>query len=99
MAEAATRRPLRDIPLFVLSRGKPVELPPDVPGNFSPEAFENAWREGQNQLAGLVPGARHEIAGQSDHYIQIEQPDLVIDAVRAVVDAVRDPASWRQGAK
>jgi pimeloyl-ACP methyl ester carboxylesterase len=99
MAEAAASRPLQAEPLFVLSRGKPVQLPPDVPGDFSPEAFEKAWREGQNQLAGLVPGARKEIAGQSDHYIQIEQPDLVIDAERAVVDAVRDPASWRQGAK
>jgi pimeloyl-ACP methyl ester carboxylesterase len=99
MAEAAARRPMQAEPLFVLSPGKPVELPPDVPGDFSPEAFEKAWREGQNQLAGLVPSAKHEIAGQSDHYIQIEQPDLVIDAVRAVVDAVRDPASWRQGAK
>jgi pimeloyl-ACP methyl ester carboxylesterase len=98
MAEAAASRPMQAEPLFVLSRGKPVALPPDVPGDFSPEAFEKAWREGQNQLAGLVPGARHEIAGQSDHYIQIEQPDLVIDAVRAV-NAVRDPASWRQGAR
>ena len=99
MAEAATRRPLRDIPLFVLSRGKPVALPPNVPASFSPAAFEAAWREGQNQLVALVPEARHVIATESDHYIQIEQPDLVIDAVRQVVGAVRDPASWRPDAQ
>jgi pimeloyl-ACP methyl ester carboxylesterase len=99
MAEAATRRPLPDIPLFVLSRGKPVALPPNVPASFSPAAFEAAWREGQDELVALVPEARHVIATESDHYIQIEQPDLVIDAVRQVVGAVRDPASWRPDAQ
>ena len=33
--------------------------------------------------------------GKSDHYVQIGQPALVVAAIRAVVDAVRDPASWR----
>jgi hypothetical protein len=39
--------------------------------------------------------ARRAIANESDHYIQLEQPDLVIDAVQQVVTEVRDPASWR----
>ncbi len=98
MADAASRQPLPVEPLFVLSRGKPVALPPDVPGDFSAEAFETAWRAGQNQLAALLPDTRHEIAAESDHYIQLEQPGLVIDAVRTVVDAVRTPASWGEGA-
>ena len=34
--------------------------------------------------------------GKSDHYVQIGQPVLVVEAIRAVVDAVRDPASWRK---
>ena len=96
MRQAATAAPLRDVPLFVLSRARPVALPPNVPSRFSPPAFERAWREGQNGLAALLPHARHTIATESDHYIQLEQPDLVINAVREVVDAVRDPASWRQ---
>ena len=99
MAEAAAQYPLYGIPLFVLSRAKPVALPPNVPAAFSPSAFEAAWRKGQDQLAALVPDAKHVIAKESDHYIQIEQPDLVIDAVRQVVEAVRDPASWRTGAQ
>lgn len=98
MAQAAAATPLNDIPLFVLSRNKPVALPPNVPAGFSQQAFETAWRQGQDRLASLLPDARHAIAPESDHYIQIEQPDLVIDAVRQVVDAVRDPASW-SGAK
>ena len=94
MEEAAGHQPLYGIPLFVLSRGKPATLPPNVPANFSQGAFEAAWRKGQDQLASLLPDARHVIGTESDHYIQIEQPDLVIDAVRLVVNAVRDPNAW-----
>ena len=99
MVEVAARRPLQNMPLFVLSRASPVALPPNVPADFSLSKFEKAWAEGQNELAALLPDTRHEIAEQSDHYIQIEQPDLVVEAVRAVVEAVRDPASWQVGAK
>ena len=36
-----------------------------------------------------MPGARQVIATNSGHYIQLAQPELVVDATRAVVDAVR----------
>jgi pimeloyl-ACP methyl ester carboxylesterase len=94
MREAAKSAPLRPMPLSVISRGKPVQLPPGVPAAFSPDAFEAAWRKGQRRLAALLPDARHQIAAESDHYVQLEQPALVVEAIRAVVDAVRDPASW-----
>ena len=32
---------------------------------------------------------------ESGHYIQLEQPDLVIDAIADVIEAVRDPNRWR----
>jgi len=99
MEQETAQSPLYGLPLFVLSRAKPVALPPNVPADFSPSAFEAAWRRGQDQLAALVPDAKHVIATESDHYIQIEQPDLVVDAGRQVVEAVRDPASWRAGAE
>jgi pimeloyl-ACP methyl ester carboxylesterase len=94
MVEAASHQPLFGIPLFVLSSAKPVALPPNVPAAFSPSAFEAAWHKGQDELAALEPDAKHVVATESDHYIQIEQPDLVVEAVRAVVDAVHDRASW-----
>jgi pimeloyl-ACP methyl ester carboxylesterase len=94
MVVAARAEPLPPLPLFVISRAKPVQLPPDVPPAFSQEAFEAAWRQGQARLAALLPDARHAIATESDHYIQVEQPALVVDAIRAVVEAVRNPAAW-----
>ena len=35
-----------------------------------------------------VPGAGHITDTDSDHYIHQEQPKLVIDSIREVVDAV-----------
>jgi hypothetical protein len=40
-------------------------------------------------LAKLVPGAKHVIAAKSGHYIQIDQPRLVTDAIDRVVREVR----------
>jgi pimeloyl-ACP methyl ester carboxylesterase len=81
-------------PLVVLSRGQPMAVPADLPGGLTGEGLERAWTVEQDWLAALVPGARHVIAKESEHYIQLQQPELVIDAVRQVVEAVRDPSSW-----
>jgi hypothetical protein len=40
-------------------------------------------------LATLLPDSQHRIASKSEHYIQVEQPLFVVDAVRQVVKAVR----------
>jgi pimeloyl-ACP methyl ester carboxylesterase len=97
MRAAASATPLRPLPLFVLSHGRPitVDLPAGtLPPGFPADALERTWQELQDDLAALVPGARHVIATKSGHYIQIEQPDLVIEAIRQVVAAVRDPSTW-----
>jgi pimeloyl-ACP methyl ester carboxylesterase len=48
----------------------------------------------QNDLASLVPGGRRVVAENSGHYVQQTQPDLVVESIRAVVEAVRDPSTW-----
>jgi pimeloyl-ACP methyl ester carboxylesterase len=93
MRSTRTVAPVKEMPLFVLTAGQhpdPAAVPPDWP--FEADAV--LWTELQEDLAGLVPGARHVVAEQSGHYIHQSQPDLVVEAIRAVVDAVRDPASW-----
>jgi pimeloyl-ACP methyl ester carboxylesterase len=82
-AEAAV--PLRaDLPVVVLSHGLNDPLPPEL---MIPdlEGFFRAARAAQDDLAARLPGARHVIAEQSGHYIQVTQPDLVVDAVRWVL--------------
>lgn len=90
MRETTGAKPLRPLPLIVLSRGRPIEdLPPDLPPYF-PAAFEADWRAGQNQLAALLPDSQHFFAQKSGHYIPVMQPGLVVNAIRQVVRATRE---------
>ncbi len=87
MLRAKAARPLRrTLPLTVLSHGLPAELPPGLPPDFPDAAtLERASRSAQDELAMLLPSARHVIARRSGHYIHTAQPGLVIDAVRRVL--------------
>jgi hypothetical protein len=92
MRRAAAAKPLRPLPLVVLSHNLPMEFPADLLAHLPPDfvaAEEKLWREGQDALVALVPGARHVVATKSGHIIQKTEPDLVITAVRQVVEAVR----------
>ena len=48
-----------------------------------------------NALATLAPNGKHKIATKSSHYIQLQEPQLVIDAIKQVVEAVRNPSAWK----
>lgn len=95
MLRATAARPLRPMPLVVLSAGivpDVTELGLPLPPRF-PETFTAAARANQSFQARLLPNARQAIVAESGHYIHVEQPQVVIDAVRQVVTAVRDPAA------
>ena len=96
--------PLRPLPLVVLSADRPWgpqipsmiaegKLPAEVPPDFG-YVTDAAQKQAQAQLAELVPGAKHITNTNSGHEIHKEQPQLVIDSIRQVVDAVRS-ASWQ----
>jgi pimeloyl-ACP methyl ester carboxylesterase len=91
--------PLRPLPLIVLSADRPWgpqipnmlaegKLPPNVPPDFG-YVTDAAQKQAQDRLAKLVPNAKHITNTNSGHEIQKEQPQLVIDSVREVVEAVR----------
>lgn len=83
--------PLRPMPLVVLSHGIPFAAPfPSWPS----DSMEGIMLALQDDLVQLAPNARHVIATDSGHNIHQDQPELVIAAIRQVVDAVRDPESW-----
>jgi hypothetical protein len=46
----------------------------------------------QAELAGLSSDHAHVVALRSDHFVQRQQPLVVVRAVRAVVEAHRDAA-------
>ena len=95
MEKAASAEPLRPMPLFVLTQGQPFDLSPwqPLPADFS-GALDKAWHTAQDALAKLTPNAKHKIATKSSHYIQVQEPQLEIAAIKQVVEAVRNPATW-----
>jgi pimeloyl-ACP methyl ester carboxylesterase len=86
-AQARATGSLAHLPLVVLTRGKPVE-PPALPHAVTAR-LEQTWRSLQNDLASLSSDSVHAIATGSGHFIQLDQPALVITAIRQVVQAVR----------
>jgi pimeloyl-ACP methyl ester carboxylesterase len=77
--------PLGNIPLVVLSHD-PEKLYP-VPGRSPRSAKElnPQWEELQSELALLSTDSSRVIAKGSGHYIQVDRPDLVVEAVRKLV--------------
>lgn len=92
MEKAANVKQLPAMPLFVLTQGQPFDLSPwqPLPADF-PAALNKAWHAAQDALATLAPNAKHKIATKSSHYIQVQEPQLVVDAIKQVVEAVRNP--------
>ncbi len=95
--------PLHPLPLVVLSADRPWgpqipsmiaagKLPADTPPDFG-YVTDAAQKQAQEKLAQLVPNAKHITNTNSGHEIHKEQPQLVVEAIREVVDAVRSGSS------
>jgi pimeloyl-ACP methyl ester carboxylesterase len=94
---AVAAAPFAGKPLVLVTHGLPPgsDLPPGLlPPGFPWDAIDRAISGLHAELVAATPGARLVVAAESGHYVQIDQPELVIEAVRQVVEAVRDPASW-----
>lgn len=51
-------------------------------------AIQAVWVDLQTALAASIPNSTLTIVPDSGHYIELERPDTVIDAIRSVVDEV-----------
>lgn len=69
-----------DIPLVVISHGH---------GIFPPR-FEEAWTRAQDDLAAFSTESVHVVATRAGHLIEYDQPDVVAEAIKQVVTAVRE---------
>jgi pimeloyl-ACP methyl ester carboxylesterase len=81
------------MPTIVLTAGQPQltpelissgQMPAEVTQAFA-DALWAAQMTAQDNLASLFPGGRHIVVPNSTHYIHIDQPQVVIDAIRDVL--------------
>jgi pimeloyl-ACP methyl ester carboxylesterase len=90
-AQARNTGSLGNMPLAVLSHD------PDMPQPGLPEDLvkpaNDAWQQMQQELVHLSTSGTQVIAKNSGHYIQLDRPDVVIAAVRQVVDQARHEES------
>jgi pimeloyl-ACP methyl ester carboxylesterase len=83
---AATKIP--NIPLIVLSSKNTVSRS-EVPAGIPVDKINKAHIELQRELAALSSKSEHIITKKSGHYIQLDQPELTVEAIRKIVDQVR----------
>ncbi|HET6832146.1 MAG TPA: alpha/beta hydrolase [Solirubrobacterales bacterium] len=83
--QAQADTPLRRMPFVVLSHSRTLSNPFGFPPDWPIEALEHAFQQSQDDLADLLPEARHVVAERSGHYIQLDQPRLVTREIRWVV--------------
>jgi pimeloyl-ACP methyl ester carboxylesterase len=79
-AQVLAAPPFPPVPLLVLTHGSPGALPPPL---------EDVWQELQLAQSQLSPTGRLIVARDSGHYIQIDQPKLVVRAIVEVVARAR----------
>lgn len=80
-AQVRSAGTLSDLPLIVLARG-------DVAVDSAREA---QWRARQHSLAALSSRARLLVAPRAGHDIHLAQPDVVVEAVRGLLDRLAVP--------
>ena len=104
--ESATFRQLREsppaptVPTVVLTADRPqltaeVLASGQLPAGVDQEFADALWASqlaAQDELAKKFPGAEHITNTNSTHYIHLDNPQLVTDSIRQVVDAARDGA-------
>ena len=73
----------RIIPSVILTSDKPWDLQVRTTGSSFP-----AWLAAQDRLAAQLK-ARHITQTNSSHGIAVEQPQIVVNAIRDVVDQIR----------
>ena len=86
-AQTATTGSLGDMPLAVLSHD-PNTPQPDLPEDLV-KPTNDVWQQMQTELERLSTRGVRVIAKNSGHYIQLDRPDVVITAVRDLVDQAR----------
>ena len=88
MQQVMRAGPFPDVPLTVLTSGKQA---------LSGSAFGNTWLESQESLAAMSTKSVHEVCESCGHFIQKDNPDLVVEAVLNIVRTIRSNGADMKG--
>ena len=81
MAQAGQVEYLGEIPLFVLASARPTLVSSPIEG----QELQDTWLELQQELTNLSGNSEIKLLEESGHYIQFDQPRVVIEAIQEVV--------------
>lgn len=88
---ASSKRDYGDMPLIVLTATVDQKMPPNItaPPADQMAAFHAEWQRAHDQIAALSSRGVNRRVADATHYIQYDQPQVVIDAVEEVIAAAR----------
>lgn len=85
-------RNLDNLPLIVISQGRK----PNIENADSPEQLKEflseeykVWQGLQKELANLSTNSKHVIAENSRHMIHIDQPEIIVDEVKLLIESLQ----------
>jgi pimeloyl-ACP methyl ester carboxylesterase len=87
------RGTLTTLPLYVLSAQDRRWTSPPIFARDVRERIAAIWAFAQDSLAALSPRSTHVFAERAGHFVQQDRPDLVIDAVQALLTSARRPTN------
>ena len=86
-------QPLGDLPLLVLTAGRGMALDPQlsrtgVPVEAAAE-WDSVWLQLQRELVALSTTSTQRTVEDAGHFIQLDRPDAVVDAIGELVETVQ----------
>lgn len=75
-----------NIPLIVIASGNDMGFSQDPKNNAEANTI---FRTLQQEMARESANGTYHVAPDTTHYVQLDRPDIIIEAIRSVVDAVR----------
>jgi pimeloyl-ACP methyl ester carboxylesterase len=79
---------IQDLPLIVITHGMPGDFEAWGFGDRAQDA-EQAWQDMQVELSELSSNGEIFIAQESGHMVPVQQPAIVVDAIRRLVEGYR----------
>ena len=62
-----------------------------MPTNVDPTRFRKMWLKFQSDLMKLSTNSRQVFADRSSHFMNFDQPELIVEAIRQMIAALTQP--------